>query len=247
MRSGGLPRREPPNDLKGWADEGFSRNEIRAVHLILKSTHSSCKKLMYRFAGVALVRWYGGEKFGGGAVADGCRHRDVAVLFEQWSHVEQRITDGARTDLEQFGQDSASAQLPQVQHRGQDTFGIGDLLKEDSAAAAGLPLAATLGVAASFDHGGLPNDETFDEFVQLPATHAGQRRMRQRFGEQPIRGGTEYPVLADKSDKVGGGVRGRTKMSAGKPLNVSTMSRINWLFLLVVIGNQVALRRTGRS
>ncbi len=69
----------------------------------------SCKKLRYRFAGVALVRWYGGEKFGGGAVADGCRHRDVAVLFEQWSHVEQRITDGARTDLEQFGKDSASA------------------------------------------------------------------------------------------------------------------------------------------
>ncbi len=72
-------------------------------------THCSCKKLRYRFAGVALVRWYGGEKFGGGAVADGCRHRDVAVLFEQWSHVEQRITDGARTDLEQFGKDSASA------------------------------------------------------------------------------------------------------------------------------------------
>ncbi len=31
--------------------------------------------------------------------------------------------------------------------------------------------------------------------------------MRQRFGEQPIRGGTEYPVLADKSDKVGGGAQ----------------------------------------
>jgi len=36
---GGLPRREPPNDLKECADEGISRHEIRAVHLILKSTN----------------------------------------------------------------------------------------------------------------------------------------------------------------------------------------------------------------
>ncbi|WP_228525394.1 IS256 family transposase, partial [Rhodococcus rhodochrous] len=146
-------------------------------------THCDCKELMCRFGCVALLLWYRGEQGGGGAVADGCRQRGVAVLFEQWPHVEQRIADGAGADLEQLGQDSAGAQAPQVQHSGQDTFGIGDLLKEDSAAAPGHPFAAALGVAASFDHGGLPNGEAFDEFVQLPATHAGQSRMRQCFGE----------------------------------------------------------------
>lgn len=38
------------------------------------------------------------------------------------------------TDLEQFGEDSAGAKSPQVQNGGQDAFGIGDLLEEDSAA-----------------------------------------------------------------------------------------------------------------
>ncbi|WP_228525152.1 IS256 family transposase, partial [Rhodococcus rhodochrous] len=169
--------------------------------------HCDCKELMCRFGCVALLLWYRGEQGGGGAVADGCRQRGVAVLFEQWPHVEQRIADGAGADLEQLGQDSAGAQAPQVQHSGQDTFGIGDLLKEDSAAAPGHPFAAALGVAASFDHGGLPNGEAFDEFVQLPATHAGQSRMRQCFGEQPIRCGDGGRVITEKSREVGGGAQ----------------------------------------
>jgi len=44
-------------------------------------------------------------------------------------------------------------------------------------------------------------------------------------------------IRADRAPRRHG-LRGRTKMSAGKPhVNVSTMSRINWLFLWVVIGN----------
>jgi hypothetical protein len=88
------------------------------------------------------------------------------------------------TDLEQFGEDSAGAKSPQVQNGGQDAFGIVDLLEEDSAAASGHAFAAALGVAASFDQGGLPDGEAFDEFAQLRATHAGQSRVRQCFGER---------------------------------------------------------------
>ncbi|MGW5147484.1 hypothetical protein [Rhodococcus koreensis] len=74
----------------------------------------------------------------GGVVAGGCRCRGVAVLFEQWPHVEQGIADGASADVKQFGENGAGAELAQVQNGGQDAFGIGDLLEEDSAAASGL-------------------------------------------------------------------------------------------------------------
>jgi hypothetical protein len=53
---------------------------------------------MSRFGCVVLLLWYRGEKGGGGAVMGGCRCWGVAVLFEQWPHVEQGIADGAGAD-----------------------------------------------------------------------------------------------------------------------------------------------------
>ncbi|QZS52552.1 hypothetical protein FXW36_02865 (plasmid) [Rhodococcus opacus] len=127
------------------------------------------------------------------------------LRLEQWPHVEQGVADGAGADLEQFGQDGAGAKSPQVQNGGQDAFGIGDLLEEDSAAAPGHVFAAALGVAAPFDQGGLPDGETFDEVAQLPATHPGQSRMRQCFGERPIRCRVGCRSVTEKSHDVCGG------------------------------------------
>jgi putative transposase len=60
----------------------------------------------------------GGEEFGGGAVADGRRGWDAAVLFQEGTGVADGVADGGAADVAQcVGEDVEGAQPPQVQGR----------------------------------------------------------------------------------------------------------------------------------
>ena len=121
----------------------------------------------------------GGEEFGGGAVADGRRGWDGAVLFQEGPGVADGVADGGAADVAQcVGEDVEGAQPPQVQDGQQDAFAVGDLLGEDAAAGAGLAGAAASLVGAPLGAGGLPGPEALGELVQFLAAHAGEGRGR---------------------------------------------------------------------
>src|SRR3954451_23658126 len=61
----------------------------------------------------------------------------VALLSQERADFAQCLSDGAAADLEQIGEGVMGAQAALVEHRGQYPFGVGDLLHEDAAAAAG--------------------------------------------------------------------------------------------------------------
>src|ERR687897_2556999 len=145
----------------------------------------------------------GGEEFGGGAVADGRRGWDAAVLFQEGPGLADGVADGGAADVAQcVGEDVEGAQPPQVQDGQQDAFAVADLLGEDAAAGAGLAGAAASLVDAPLGVGGLPGREALGELVQLLAAHAGEGRGGQGVdGRGP--GGAE--VLVEEGEQVVGG------------------------------------------
>jgi hypothetical protein len=103
---------------------------------------------------------FGGEEFGGGAVADGRRGWDAAVLFQEGPGLADGVADGGAADVAQcVGEDVEGAQPPQVQDGQQDAFAVADLLGKDTAAGAGLAGAAASLVGAPLGVGGLPGPE----------------------------------------------------------------------------------------
>jgi hypothetical protein len=108
----------------------------------------------------------GGEEFGGGAVTDGCRGWDAAVLFQEGPGVADGVADGGAADVaERVSEDVEGAQLPQVQDGQQDAFAVADLLGEDAAAGAGLAGAAASLVGEPLGVGGLSGREALGELV----------------------------------------------------------------------------------
>jgi Transposase, Mutator family len=108
----------------------------------------------------------GGEEFGGGAVTDGRRGWDGAVLFQEGPGFADGVADGGAADVaERVGEDVEGAQPPQVQDGQQDAFAVADLLGEDAAAGAGLAGAAAALVGAPLGVGGLSGREALGELV----------------------------------------------------------------------------------
>jgi hypothetical protein len=145
----------------------------------------------------------GGEEFGGGAVTDGRRGWDAAVLFQEGPGFADGVTDGGAADVAQcVGEDVEGAQPPQVQDGQQDAFAVADLLGEDAAAGAGLAGAAAALVGEPLGVGGLPGREALGELVQLLAAHAGEDRGGQSVDDRGP-GGAE--VLVEEGEQVVGG------------------------------------------
>src|SRR5215218_9203103 len=145
----------------------------------------------------------GGEEFGGGAVADGRRGWDGAVLFQEGPGVADGVADGGAADVAQcVGEDVEGAQPPQVQDGQQDAFAVADLLGKDTAAGAGLAGAAASLVGAPLGVGGLPGPETLGELVQFLPAHAGEGRGGQGVDDRGP-GGAE--VLVEEGEQVVGG------------------------------------------
>jgi putative transposase len=70
----------------------------------------------------------GGEEFGGGAVRDGRRGWDAAVLFQEGSGFADGVADGGAADVaERLGEDVEGAQLPEMQDGQQNPFVVADL------------------------------------------------------------------------------------------------------------------------
>ncbi|ABW10816.1 transposase mutator type [Parafrankia sp. EAN1pec] len=146
-------------------------------------THWACAELTRRRGGL-VCRQDRREELFGGAVLDGCSWQVDVVFFEDGADFEEGGADGAVTDAEQLGQDSAGGDFAVVKDRGQDTFPAGDLLREDTAAGSGEALAAALLVAASFHGGCLADRYLVDECGEVGAAHAGQRGVGQRPGQR---------------------------------------------------------------
>src|SRR5215207_1050749 len=145
----------------------------------------------------------GGEEFGGGAVTDGRRGWDGAVLFQEGPGLADGVADGGAADVAQcVGEDVQGAQPPQVQDGQQDAFAVADLLGKDTAAGAGLAGAAASLVGAPLGVGGLPGREALGELVQLLAAHAGEDRGGQSVDDRGP-GGAE--VLVEEGEQVVGG------------------------------------------
>jgi hypothetical protein len=145
----------------------------------------------------------GGEEFGGGAVTDGCRGWDAAVLFQEGPGVADGVADGGAADVaERVGEDVEGAPPPQVQDGQQDAFAVADLLGEDAAAGAGLAGAAASLVGEPLGVGGLPGREALGELVQLLPAHAGEGRVGQGVDDRGP-GGAE--VLVEEGEQVVGG------------------------------------------
>jgi len=98
--------------------------------------HRSRKELSCRCAAAGCC---GGEEFGGGAVTDGRRGWDAAVLSQEGPGFADGVADGGAADVaEGVSEDVEGAQLAEMQDGKQDTFAVADLLGEDAAAGAGL-------------------------------------------------------------------------------------------------------------
>ena len=146
----------------------------------------------------------GGEEFGGGAVTDGRRGWDAAVLFQEGPGFADGVADGGAADVAQcVGEDVEGAQPPQVQDGQQDAFAVADLLGEDAAAGAGVAGAAAALVGEPLGVGGLPGREALGKLVQLLAAHAGEDRGGQSVDDRGP-GGAEVPV-EEGEQVVGGG------------------------------------------
>src|SRR5512132_130627 len=147
--------------------------------------------------------WCGGEEFGGGAVADGRRGWDGAVLFQEGPGFADGVADGGAADVAQcVGEDLEGAQPPQVQDGQQDAFAVADLLGKDTAAGAGLAGAAAALVGEPLGVGGLRGREALGELAQLLAAHAGEDRVGQSVDDRGP-GGAE--VLVEEGEQVVGG------------------------------------------
>jgi hypothetical protein len=145
----------------------------------------------------------GGEEFGGGAVTDGCRGWDGAVLFQEGPGVADGVADGGAADVaERVSEDVEGAQLPAMQDGQQDAFAVADLLGEDAAAGAGLAGAAAALVGAPLGVGGLSGREALGELMQLLPAHAGEGRVGQGVDDRGP-GGAE--VLVEEGEQVVGG------------------------------------------
>jgi hypothetical protein len=145
----------------------------------------------------------GGEEFGGGAIADGRRRWDAAVLFQEGPGVADGVADGGAADVaERVGEDVEGAQLPAMQDGQQDAFAVADLVGEDAAAGAGLAGAAASLVGAPLGVGGLSGREALGELVQFLPAHAGEGRGGQGVDDRGP-GGAE--VLVEEGEQVVGG------------------------------------------
>ena len=111
----------------------------------------------------------------------GLANRTVAGVGVNPSWVEDRadfahdVADGAPADLEQFGEGVLSAEFALVEHRGEDTFGVGDLLGEHAAAGAGEAFSAAAAVAVSLVAGVLDVLDACGHRGELGARQSGQR------------------------------------------------------------------------
>ncbi len=85
-------------------------------------------------------RFDGGHEFGSRAESGRGGGDGVTVLFQERADVQEGVSDGSRTHLEEVGQDVPGADSALVENGGQDAFAIGDLLPEDTSAGAGLTL-----------------------------------------------------------------------------------------------------------
>jgi putative transposase len=99
--------------------------------------HRGCKKSSCWRVG-ARLRWSEGSQKRRRADESGRGGNGaVALLSQERADFAQCLSDGAAADLEQIGEGVMGAQAALVEHRGQYPFGVGDLLHEDAAAAAG--------------------------------------------------------------------------------------------------------------
>lgn len=145
----------------------------------------------------------GGEEIGGGAVADGRRGWDAAVLFQEGPGFADGVADGGAADVTQcVSEDVEGAQPPQVQDGQQDAFAVADLLGKDAAAGAGLAGAAASLVGAPLGVGGLSGHEALGELVQFLAAHAGKGWVGQGVDD---RGPGRVEVLVEEGEQVVGG------------------------------------------
>jgi hypothetical protein len=144
-------------------------------------THWACADSSWWLAGgrCGVVGGEEGENLRLAAKAYGRGWELEAVFFQQGKHVIDRVADAAAADGKQVGQCLLGADLPQVQHGGQDPLGVGDLLLEDAPSGAGQPVAAAAPVAAPLDQGGLPDRQALHQPIQVGAWHAGQGRIGQ--------------------------------------------------------------------
>src|SRR5215203_1503233 len=144
--------------LRRAVTEVFDHPVIQRCQLHKSRKESSCRCVA---AGCC-----GGEEFGGGAVTDGCRGWDAAVLFQEGPGVADGVADGGAADVaERVSEDVEGAQLPTMQDGQQDAFAVADLLGEDAAAGAGLAGAAAALVGEPLGVGGLSGREALGELA----------------------------------------------------------------------------------
>src|SRR6185312_17355100 len=88
-----------------------------------------CKESMWPCRGIG-GGWDGVEEVGRAGEPDGRGGGRESVLVQDRAEFAHDVTDGAPADLEQFGEGVLGAQFALVEHRCEDTLGVGDLLGE---------------------------------------------------------------------------------------------------------------------
>src|SRR3954447_7202677 len=107
----------------------------------------------------------------------------VAFVGEERADFADDVADGASADVEEVGEGVLGAQLSLVEHGGEDSFVVGDLLGEHPAAGAGHAFASAspvaVSLAACFQDGPDPSGQR----IEFGARHAGQFRVREDLGD----------------------------------------------------------------
>jgi len=130
--------------------------------------HRGRKESTCRRVGVVGVG--GCEEVGGGAIAGGRWGREAPVCLDQGAGFADDVADQRPAHIAQrIGQDVQGAQFPQVEDGKNDALTVSDLLREDTAAAAGLAVCAPALVGESFDLCRLSRGKAPDEVLQVVA------------------------------------------------------------------------------
>src|SRR3954451_20055575 len=166
-------RQEREHGTSGWT----LKKKLRYMNGTCKE--STCRRVL----AIALGTGQRGEELGRGGEPGGGRCGDVAVLVQERGDFAQHASDGAATDFEQLGDGVVGAQAAPLEHGGQHSFGVGDLLHEDAAAGAGQPFAAAQSMPMALGAGGEHGHDPVGQRGEVGPRHAGQRRVGEPFGQ----------------------------------------------------------------
>ena len=125
----------------------------------------------------------GVEERGRGGESWGVGRGDVAVLGEDRAGFAYGVADGAAADLEQFSEDVLGAHPAPIEHRREDSLGIGDLLAEDAAAGAGQAFPAAAAVAVAFGARRQDVHDAFGHRGEVGTRHPGQGGVGEQVGQ----------------------------------------------------------------